>query len=257
MKYTLICADPPWRYNNVGTRGAAGDHYGTMSRQEICGQPVEGVAADDALLFLWCPPSIILEGTGALVCGAWGFDPKQIVTWVKTTKGSSSPEYVDEVTAFLDDVDLQTRIGTGNYFRAAHETAIVAVRGRATKLIEDRGIPNVIHAPRGPHSAKPEVMQDLLDRLVPGGLRVEFFARRFRPGWACIGNELANGGSIFPTPKCACPVPAWSLQPLPEGEIWYCAICETGVHRQHEEPLLQEVTKSVHGSGLKVIEGGA
>src|SRR5690606_15124530 len=39
------------------------------------------------------------------------------------------------------------------------------------------------------HSAKPEDLQDMLDKMFPNGNKLEMFARRQRPGWWCIGNE--------------------------------------------------------------------
>lgn len=42
-KYGIIYADPPWSYNNRGTRAAASKHYDTMTIDEIKGMGV-GVA---------------------------------------------------------------------------------------------------------------------------------------------------------------------------------------------------------------------
>jgi len=40
-KYATIYADPPWRYDNSASRGAAANHYPTMTLEEICRLPVE------------------------------------------------------------------------------------------------------------------------------------------------------------------------------------------------------------------------
>ena len=34
-KYSIIYADPPWGYQNRGTRAAASKHYGTMTVEEL------------------------------------------------------------------------------------------------------------------------------------------------------------------------------------------------------------------------------
>ena len=34
-KYSIIYADPPWGYQNRGTRAAAAKHYGTMTVEEL------------------------------------------------------------------------------------------------------------------------------------------------------------------------------------------------------------------------------
>ena len=48
---------------------------------------------------------------------------------------------------------------------------------------------DAIVAPMGRHSKKPEEMQDRVERLFEGPY-LEIFARRRRPGWTCLGNEL-------------------------------------------------------------------
>jgi len=39
-KYNIIYADPPWSYQNRGTRAAAEKHYDTMTIDEIKEMPV-------------------------------------------------------------------------------------------------------------------------------------------------------------------------------------------------------------------------
>ena len=52
-KYSIIYADPPWRYERNGVQGAAEKHYATMSIDELCALPVPELAAKDCALFLW------------------------------------------------------------------------------------------------------------------------------------------------------------------------------------------------------------
>ena len=57
-KYQTFVADPPWRYSNTASRGAAENHYPTMSIDELCDlSVVPDNAADKALLFLWVTAS--------------------------------------------------------------------------------------------------------------------------------------------------------------------------------------------------------
>jgi N6-adenosine-specific RNA methylase IME4 len=51
--FGCIYADPPWRYQNSGTRGAASKHYPTMPFEEIIALPIEKIVAERALLWLW------------------------------------------------------------------------------------------------------------------------------------------------------------------------------------------------------------
>ncbi len=37
-KFRTVLADPPWRYDNKSSRGAAANHYRTMTVEEICRQ---------------------------------------------------------------------------------------------------------------------------------------------------------------------------------------------------------------------------
>jgi N6-adenosine-specific RNA methylase IME4 len=49
-------------------------------------------------------------------------------------------------------------------------------------------VPAVI-APMTEHSEKPEEVQDRIEQLCDGPY-LELFARRQRPGWTCLGNEI-------------------------------------------------------------------
>jgi N6-adenosine-specific RNA methylase IME4 len=207
-QFTVIYADNPWEFDNKAARGSVergGNYKSTMSVEEMAamGALVKHHAADNALLFLWCPIAFILNGSGVAVARAWGFEPKQMFAWVKMTNDMEKPRFI-----------------TGNYFRGAFEPAIVCTRGRATPLIKNKGLPNVLHAPWGKkHSEKPEGVQDMLDKLIPDGPRVEFFARRFRPGWSCLGNELPDGGSLERAPGASCSTAAWALLGWSAGEL--------------------------------------
>jgi N6-adenosine-specific RNA methylase IME4 len=50
----------------------------------------------------------------------------------------------------------------------------------------------------GAHSAKPEALQDLAERLSPGP-RLELFARRRRAGWTCWGDQLPTAQVVQAT----------------------------------------------------------
>lgn len=49
-KFAVIYADPPWSYNNKGTRAAADKHYGTMSIADIKQLPVGDTGGGGSLL---------------------------------------------------------------------------------------------------------------------------------------------------------------------------------------------------------------
>lgn len=164
-----------------GNGRGAEKHYGVLSVEDICRFPLPPLV-DDALLFLWRVSSQVEEAYQ--VVRAWGFTPKSELVWVKTTKD-----------ARLDEEAPALAFGMGRYVRAAHETCIVAAKGKATSLIRDHAVRSVFYAPREEHSKKPEAFYDLVERLA-GGPYCELFARRQRPGWQCYGDQ--SGGAAHP-----------------------------------------------------------
>jgi N6-adenosine-specific RNA methylase IME4 len=163
--WRCVLADPPWRFSDRNTRAAAERHYQTMSGEEIAVLPVREAVAADAVLALWVPDTHLLLGLA--VARAWGFTYRHLVCWGKVKDG-------------------RIQIGLGHRMRKAHEIALLCTRGKPTIL--DHGVPSLILAPRGRHSAKPEAMHAALERLCAGP-RLELFARQARDGWTCWGDE--------------------------------------------------------------------
>jgi N6-adenosine-specific RNA methylase IME4 len=168
--FRVLVADPPWRFGDrlPGPKRGAAKHYACMTVAEICAFPIP-VMADDSLLLLWRVSSMVEEAYQ--VVRAWGFTPKTEIIWRKLTR-TGKPHF-----------------GMGRTVRAAHETAIVAHRGRPP--IKSRSIRSVFAAEVGEHSAKPELFFGLVEALSDGPY-VELFARRPRPGWTCLGNEVSH-----------------------------------------------------------------
>lgn len=54
-KYSIIYADPPWSYQNRGTRAAASKHYDTMTIEDIKRM---GVGAAGGVLLTTTVPSL-------------------------------------------------------------------------------------------------------------------------------------------------------------------------------------------------------
>jgi N6-adenosine-specific RNA methylase IME4 len=166
--FRTIVADPPWQYGNKSTRGAAEDHYATMTMEELASLDVEAKAADEAHLYLWVTNNFLREGFDLL--DAWGFDYKTALTWAKP------------------------QIGMGNYFRGATEHILFGVRGGLRT--NERDIRNWFEAPRGKHSAKPDCFYDLVEKASSGPY-LELFARRARLGdWSYWGNEALQGEEV-------------------------------------------------------------
>jgi N6-adenosine-specific RNA methylase IME4 len=163
-QYSLILADPPWRYDFSNTNGRAVElHYPTMAPESISALPVRDLAAPDCVLFLWATYPLLREALS--VVEAWGFTYKSQLVWVKD------------------------KIGLGFYCRAQHELLLVATRGEPGAPEPANRPPSVIHAPRGRHSEKPETAYEIIEQMFPRARRVELFSRRHRPGWTAWGNE--------------------------------------------------------------------
>lgn len=156
--FSTIVIDPPWRYENTITRGAAEDHYPTMSLGELA--DLELPADDNAHLYLWVTNGFLREAFDLI--DAWGFIYKACITWCKP------------------------QIGMGNYFRNSTEHVYFALRGSLPTNANN--VPTWFTADRTRHSAKPECFYDLVERSSPGP-RLEMFARRRRLGWHTWGNE--------------------------------------------------------------------
>ena len=86
-KYSVIYADPPWRYKMWKGHGDIEKHYPTMELDEIKALPVQELAAKDCILFMWATLPMISEALQ--VIRAWGFEYKTTAfVWVKLNRHS-------------------------------------------------------------------------------------------------------------------------------------------------------------------------
>jgi N6-adenosine-specific RNA methylase IME4 len=167
-----IHADPPWKFVTRSERGegrSANQHYRTEGMELIKRLPVDQLAADDAVLFMWmvdwCPAAAFE------VMEAWGFTHKTTAfTWAKQNQSGEG-----------------WHMGQGYWTRANPEDCWLGVRGKPKRLHED--VRQLIVAPVMEHSRKPDEIYDRIERLVEGPY-LELYARRERPGWVSWGDEL-------------------------------------------------------------------
>lgn len=161
FKFGTVYADPPWRYDNQGTRASTDNHYSTMTVDELCAMPVRDVVSDKAHLHLWTTNAFLFETPKILE--AWGFEYKSTFVWVKP------------------------QMGIGNYWRNSHELLITGVRGGLTALSKSER--SWVECKRGKHSAKPDQVRDSIMRLSPGPY-LELFGRRNVRDWVVFGNQI-------------------------------------------------------------------
>jgi N6-adenosine-specific RNA methylase IME4 len=169
-KFSVIYADPPWQYNSGDQHGTEeqdtvlGDHYPSMSLNELCQMPVKQMAATDAILFMWVTSPTLEEAFE--VINAWGFDYKASMVWDKVAHN------------------------VGNYVSVRHEMLLICKRGQPPKV--PKLVDSVYEEERTEHSRKPAYFRELIDELYPDGKRIELFAREVSEGWECWGNEVAK-----------------------------------------------------------------
>lgn len=183
-KYKVILADPPWNYANAGCRGAAENHYPTMTLKEICALPVPELAAKDSILLLWATWPQLREGLE--VIKAWGFDYVTGFPWLKIVG--------DPTMNFWGEWDIKPQYGVGFWVRGCSEPLFIARKG-AVSPPTDGFIGLLSENLR--HSRKPENIYHYAERL--SGPYLEMFARRPRPDWDSWGNQLQNSEQLFAT----------------------------------------------------------
>ena len=165
-KYNIIYADPPWKYADklIDGYGAADHHYPQMTIDELCELPVQDLAGDNSVLFIWVT-SPLLEDVFEII-KAWGFQYKTSFVWDKV------------------------KHNYGHYNSVRHELLLVCTHGSYTPEVAELfdSVQTIERSNR--HSQKPQEFRTIIDTLYPSGKRIELFAREMVPGWEVWGNEI-------------------------------------------------------------------
>jgi len=182
-KYSIIYADPPWDYGgkmqfdksstsadkmqwdkNIFISSAT-FKYPTLKTKELMKIPVTEIAEEDALLFMWVTNPHLAQGIE--LGQAWGFEYKTVAfVW---DKGVHNP---------------------GKYTLSYCELCLVFKRGRMPSPRGTRNEKQLVRAPRGEHSVKPQEVRDAISRMFPEHERIELFARQKPKGWDVWGLEV-------------------------------------------------------------------
>lgn len=167
-KYSVIYADPPWNYAAGGKTRNVERHYRTMKPEDIYSLPVQDIAEDDCLLFLWATfPNldVALE-----TIQRWGFQYKTAAfVWVKRNRKSPSWFW-----------------GLGNWTRANAEICLLATKGKPKRA--SASVHSIIDAP----ISRPKPVTGSFS-LRGGESMIELFARKTAPGWDSWGDEVESG----------------------------------------------------------------
>lgn len=177
MKYNIIYADPPWQYRDKAGAGERGAEfkYPVMTLNDIMELPVEKLAADDCVLFLWATMPLLPEALNVLQ--AWGFTYKTVAfTWCKKTKHG------------------KWHWGMGNWTRSNPELCLLGLRGKPKRI--SASVHSVVDDQIGRHSAKPDTVRQRIVNLMGDLPRIELFARDKVSGWHAWGNEVDSDVEI-------------------------------------------------------------
>jgi N6-adenosine-specific RNA methylase IME4 len=173
-KYNIILCDAPWSYTdkaNAGKRGAS-HKYSVMSIDDIKALPVNDIAADDCILFMWATFPMIQEALDTIK--SWKFKYKTAgFVWIKKNKKSN--------TNFM---------GMGNWTRANSEVCLIAIKGKPKRI--SASVRQVIESVIESHSKKPDIIRDKIVELMGDLPRIELFARQQTPGWDAVGNAISG-----------------------------------------------------------------
>jgi N6-adenosine-specific RNA methylase IME4 len=132
-----------------------------MSVDQLRALPIADLADDACHLWLWTTNQFLRSGFDLL--DAWGFTFLSPITWVKPH-------------------------GIANWFISRTQTMLFGYKKKCVFPLA-RYQPNVVFAPPGKHSQKPEASYELIESISPEP-RLELFARKERAGWICQGNEI-------------------------------------------------------------------
>lgn len=136
-KYSIIYADPPWRYDfSKDNADKIENHYPTMTLNEIKRLPINLIAEENSVLFLWATAPKLEQALE--VMKAWGFTYKTNACWDKEW------------------------IGMGYWFRGQHELLLVGTKGKFSPPIPKERISSIHREKKTKHSKKPNFYRDYI-----------------------------------------------------------------------------------------------
>ena len=164
-RYRTIVMDPPWPIEPmVLKKYALSVPYKTMTLEEIGDLPINDISADNCILFLWTTHTFLPECFPLLK--KWGFKYYVTLTWNKVS--GLTHQGIFRVTEFV----------------------LVAYKGKLTLTIQQTGraIPALFKEPKGRHSEKPLIFDEIVRRATFEP-RYDMFARKNKYGFDSHGND--------------------------------------------------------------------
>ena len=171
-KYKLIYPDNPWDYEGTNRikKLSIVPSYPTMPFNELAELPIDAIAAENCVLAMWATGPFMEQAIKLM--GIWGFKFVTVLfIWIKTNKHEHTLNYKP---AFWTMPNA--------------EYLLFGKKGKPQRVRED--IKQVVYAPIGRHSAKPNIFRKHLVNLFGDVSRIELFARERFAGWDAVGNEI-------------------------------------------------------------------
>jgi N6-adenosine-specific RNA methylase IME4 len=184
-KYKIIYADPPWTFKTYSEKGKEHKspelHYDCMTIEDIYSLPIQNIAEDDCILFLWVTSPMLREGLETMK--RWGFEYKTVgFNWFKRNKIADSWFW-----------------GLGYWTRQNTEFCLIGTKGKPQRV--DKGVSQVIDEDClcdtenltdriMKHSEKPAIVREKIVELMGDISRIELFARQRVEGWDAMGLEI-------------------------------------------------------------------
>ena len=198
-KYDIIYADPPWDYGgklqfdkssksadeiNLQKKifiSSANFKYPTVKTKDLMKIPIQEIAKDDCLLFMWVTNPHLAQGLE--LAKAWGFEYRTV--------------------AFVWDKMVHN---PGQYTMSYCELCLVFKKGKIPTPRGARNIKQLVRVPRGAHSEKPKEVLEGIEKMFPSQEKIELFARNKPDGWDVWGldvrEELGRKNVDIPPTTC-------------------------------------------------------
>lgn len=181
-KYNIIYADPAWEYGDVSDyrimHGGVAKHYKTMKIEDIKKLPINNIADNDCILFLWVTFPILDKAFE--VIKSWGFKYKTIgFTWIKLNKRNKKPFF-----------------GIGYWTKSNAEICLIATKGSPGKFKISNKVSSVILSLASSGFCECLLLSERITELLGDRPRIELFARNNSPGWDIWGNEVESSISL-------------------------------------------------------------
>ena len=174
-QYNLIYADPPWKQSKGGKKKVRENSSGKSLDYPVCSieeikrhlEQAVSITENDSILFLWTIDKYLFEAQQ--MAEELGYKLHARMIW-----------------------DKVTGIPAAFTVRYGHEYLLYMYKGKLMPVaLGERGkIHTVFREMAQRHSQKPQIAYEIIERLYPTTRKIELYARNYRDGWDCWGNEV-------------------------------------------------------------------